>query len=342
MAIPAFKIKINNQPIAENVRKSIFHVECDLQIAIASEITLFIHDPNYNITDSNTFEIGSEIDIEIGYGSKFNRLLLADIVSIEPGISEASGATVIVRGYDKSYRLRRNKPVRPPYLNTKDSDIAEQIAREAGLNTEIESTPIIHSFLQQTGSDWNFLKERAKANAFEAYVQFDTLYFRNSRKSLAQVHELKRNRDILDLNLRLSAVDQPNLYVVRGWDSMQKQLLLAKTTPQSAEMKAEGQKTGAQITSEAFGESRNLLYDRPISSQDEAEHVAQSQFQNAARSFIEGEGICLGKPEMKAGDKLELLNMGKKFSGTYFITQAKHIISTQGYRTKFSIERNAL
>ncbi|MFW9817698.1 MAG: phage late control D family protein [Candidatus Thorarchaeota archaeon] len=342
MAATTYKIKLNRQLIEDSLRKSIVEVSCDLQLTMASEISLVIHDPNYKIADSDRFKLGAELDMEIGFQSQFHRLMLGEIVSLEPGFSESLGTFFIVRAFDKSYRLRRNKPARPAFLNVRDSDIASQLAREAGLQAEVERTPIIHEYLQQTGSDWRFLKNRAEANGYELFVQFNRLFFRRPDPSKTAPISLKRGRDLIRLNLRLSAVDQPNLHVVRGWDARQKKPLVAKATPPTFAMAAAGTKTGAQLTARAFGESRSITFNTPVFSQNEAEQLVKAQFSSRAKHFIQGEGLCRGMPEMKAGHKIDLLNMGKRFSGLYYLTRVTHLINKNGYRTQFSMERNAV
>lgn len=342
MTIPSIKIKIDGSEIDDIIRKSVLEIACDLQVAMASEVSLLIHDPNYKIADSETFKLGAELELQIGYESNFQKLILSDIVSLEPGISNDTGPTLTVRAYDKSYRLRRNKPVRAPFLKMKDSDIVSQIANEAGLSAEVEQTSATHEFLQQTGSDWRFLKSRAIANGYELFIEFDKLIFKKPNATASTMHKLKRNTDIINLNLRLSVVDQPNLHVVRGWDAIQKQPLTATSTATSSEVQPAGKNLGAKISSDAFGDGRTVTFDIPVMSQNEAENLAKAEFQNLARKFIQGEGTCLGKPEMKAGEIVELQNMGEKFSGNYYITRVTHIINSNGYRTKFTIERNAV
>jgi phage protein D len=146
--------------------------------------------------------------------------------------------------------------------------------------------------------------------------------------------------ELLELTLRLSAVEQPDLHVVRGWDGKQKQPIVARVTPESFAGEVLGVGLGAAVTAEAFSERRSVTMDQPLFSQNEAELLAEAEFKNRARSFIEGEGTCIGKAEMRAGDLVEIKGMGKRFSGEYFLTRVTHVIDEQGFRTHFAIERN--
>ena len=336
-----FKLKVNGEYVSDRIRKSVLQMVCDLQTSIASETTLLLHDPEYRITDSATFDIGKDIVLEIGSRAMFRKLFLGNIVSIEPAVSDSLGTTVVIRAYDKSYMLRRNRPSRPPFLNKTDSDIARQIADEAGLSADVDETPIQHEYLQQTLSDWMFLDNRAKANGFLLSLRLDTLNFKKPGAGNYVVHQLKRKRDILKLGLRLSIVGQPSQYVVRGWDVRQKQAVVGTVTPKTSDVIIEGERLGAEMAEDAFGPKRQINFDEQAMSQKEAEILAKSRFADKAKAFISGHGECVGLPDFRAGDKLELVNMGKKFSGQYYLKAVTHVINATGYRTRFSVERNA-
>lgn len=335
-----FSIRIDGQSIDHSIRKSILRVSCDLQLTLASEITLAIHDANFKVADSDVFKLGADLELSIGSSTYFKPVMLGEVISLEPQFAEENPMLLIVRAYDKSIKMRRTKTARPAFLKMRHSEMVSQIAQEAGLQADVEITPVIYDYVQQIESDWRFLKKLASANGYELYVLFDTVVFKPSDGTSTSTHSLKRGRELLNLSLRLSGAGQPNTHVVRGWDAGQKQPLVAKITPASSTLSPPGKKLGAEITSEVLGECRTAVFDSPVASQNEAEHLAEAQFRNKARSFVTGSGWCLGNPEMKAGDNVELINMGSRFSGLYYLTQVNHIISNEGYRTRFCIERN--
>lgn len=335
-----FSIQLDGENIDSSIRKSILQVSCDLQLTLANEITLAIHDPNFKISNSDVFKLGADLELSIECGTQFKPVMLGQVISLEPELSENSPMILIVRAYDKSFMLRRTKTARPAFLNMRHSEIVSQIVQEAGLLADVATTPVIYDYVQQIESDWRFLKKMALANGYELYIFFDTVVFKPSNDTSTSTHSIKRGRELLNLSLRLSGAGQPNTHVVRGWDAGQKQPLVARTTPGSFTFSPPDKRLGAEITSEVFGECRSVTFDPPMISQNEAEHLAEAQFQSKARSFVTGNGWCLGNPEMKAGDNIELLNMGGRFSGLYYLTDVSHIISNEGYRTRFCIERN--
>ncbi|RMD99108.1 MAG: hypothetical protein D6814_06175, partial [Calditrichaeota bacterium] len=85
----------------------------------------------------------------------------------------------------------------------------------------------------------------------------------------------------------------------------------------------------------------SLTFDAAVGSPDEARRLAEAEFRRLAQKFIIGEGTCFGKPDMQVGEWVELLNIGERFKGPYYLTQVRHVIDVNGYFTHFSIERNA-
>lgn len=341
MIAPTFSLTIAKRKVDPAIRKSVLRLACELHTTLASEIMLLIYDRDYRIIDADTFPVGADLEVAIGFGSTLHPVMLGEIVSLEPQLRDDGLPLLIVRAYDKSHRLRQQQPARPPFLHVRDSQIASQIAGEAGLRDEVQQTPAVHEYLQQTGSDWRFLRQRARANGFDLRVDFDTLYFAPPAGS-RQTHTLKRGVNLLELRLRLSTATQPGVHVVRGWDGKQKQPMVAKATPETFAGEVAGDRLGAAVAAGVFGLARSLTMDSPIASQDEAERLAQAEFNQRARDFIRGEAVCPGIAEMKTGDLVELRGIGRRFAGRYRITRTTHIIDDKGFRTHASFERNGL
>ena len=84
---------------------------------------------------ARTFELASEIEIsgKIADGTAI-KLIKGEVTALEPGFGKGMVAELTVRGYDCSHRLYRDCKSRT-YLNVKDSDIAQQIAKGIGLKS---------------------------------------------------------------------------------------------------------------------------------------------------------------------------------------------------------------
>jgi hypothetical protein len=45
---------------------------------------------------------------------------------------------------------------------------------------------------------------------------------------------------------------------------------------------------------------------------------------------------------LRLGVTIEITNIGKPFSGIYYVTSVTHSVGEQGYRTSFKVRRNAV
>ena len=80
----------------------------------------------------------------------------------------------------------------------------------------------------------------------------------------------------------------------------------------------------------------------PVLNQSEADQLADGWFGEMALSYIEGQGICIGEPALRAGKLVQLEGIGRRFSGAYYVISTVHSFKPKvGYRTAFTVRRNA-
>ena len=110
----------------------------------------------------------------------------------------------------------------------KDSAIASQIAREAGLRAQVQDTKVTQRYvIQSNQSDWEFLQRRAGLLGYEIYVRDKVLYFRWPQSAAQPADKLSLGEDITEFSPRLSSLTQVSEVAVRGWDVKQKKAVVA-------------------------------------------------------------------------------------------------------------------
>jgi uncharacterized protein len=291
--------------------------------------------------DDKLFNCGSTVEIQMGY-EKLETLIIGDITGLEPSFSRDSEYTLTVRGHDLRHRLMRGTK-RRSFLDMKDSEIASQIARELGLNPDVTDTKEkLNYVLQSNKTDWDFLQYRAKRIGYEVLVNNKTLFFRPPQNASPQKLTLKFTEDLLDFSARLSTMNQIGQVEVRGWDPKKKELFISKAGVGDETTKMEGSISGPKAVDREFGKTSHTIADVIVSSQAEADRIALKMFNEMALNYITGDGSCLGRTDLHPGTAIEITDIGKRFSGSYYITSVTHSYSkTQGYRTQFSVKRNA-
>jgi uncharacterized protein involved in type VI secretion and phage assembly len=126
----------------------------------------------------------------------------------------------------------------------------------------------------------------------------------------------------------LNTLRKVGAVTVRGGD-LEGKKIEAQVGPDAGEAQAVGDGNGETV----------IIVDMPVASQEEAEQLAQSIYDDLAREYITGAGATIGLPDMRAGRMITLEGLGERFSGEYYVTQATHTISGAGYQTSFVVNR---
>src|SRR5262249_2565147 len=141
---------------------------------------------------------------------------------------------------------------------------------------------------------------------------------------------------------RLTVLTQVGQVAVQGWDPKTKAEIIgqARTGDETAMMG--GTTIGPAAAEQAFGQARTARVNRPGFSRAEADHMALGQFKEMALGYITGEGMCIGRTDLRAGTVVQIDGLGQRFSGLYYVTATTHTyLPNHGYRTAFTVRRNA-
>ncbi len=339
-----FDIFINDTLLSNQSFDALTHIvriiiddDTELPSMFTLEFTGAEDSDNFQMKDFSLFDIGAAVKVQLGYDNVAT-LIEGEITGLEPRFSVSDSLSLIVRGYDRRHRLQRGRKTRS-FINQKDSEIADLIAREAGLSTQVEDSSVIHPYvLQANQTDWEFLQERARQIQYEVVVEGKTLFFRPVGNDNSAELTLSLEDYLLEFCPYLSSVGQVSEVDVRSWDFQQKTAINGRALSDAVNT-MDGQQNGSQL-SQVFGTAVAQVSHYPVMSQAEADQLAVAQINRTALNLITGEGICFGRTDLRAGRVMEIQNIGH-FSGQYYVTSASHRYSDEGYYTHFRVRRNA-
>ena len=344
--VPEFDITINGQALAESTRPFITSILVDESIAWPSMFAMqfvssFDLSDVHAWIDAEELSVGNVVEIKLGYGNDLETLIIGEITGLEPEYVVDRLPSVTVRGYDRRHRLQRGRKTRT-FVTQKDSDIASAVAQQAGLSADAVDSKVIHDYvIQANQTDLEFLQERAGRIQYEVVVADKTLKFRPVQNDKSEVMTLVIGEHLLEFYPRLSMVRQITEVNVRGWNPQEKKEILSAAQVGFKSAKMGGEKSGPQIN-KVFGSMIEVLTRLPPMSQAEADQMAEATLDEKALSLIAGEGICLGRTDLRAGKVVTIGDVGERFSGQYYVTAAIHRYTAQGgYRTQFQVRRNA-
>jgi len=334
-------IRVSGNDLQSDLMDDLLQVVIDSNLHLPDMFTIRVHDEELEWVDTGPFELGASVEIGVrsAEGSSEDKLIVGEITAIEPDFGRGTQAILNVRGYDRSHRLYRETRNRA-FTQVTDSDLASQIAQGAGLRADVDSTPQVYEHvLQDNQTDIEFLRSRARRIGYQVYTRDRTLYFkRPSNETSAASVQLEWGNQLKVFRPRLTLAEQVDELVVKGWDPKNKTEITGSAGSSRARPEIGESRSGAELASQAFGSGRRIVVNCPVSSQAEADAVAQALYDECTGGFIQADGVCYGTPQLVAGVTVEVSSLGETFSGKYFVTSATHIYRADGdYQTEFSV-----
>jgi phage protein D len=334
--VPDFAVRISGVTLAADVSRAVRSVTCETSLDTAAMFTLELSNAGLELTDSPLFDVGKEVEIHMGYAGGLRSMLLGEITSVSPTFPESGAPTLTVTGYDKSHRMRHNRPPSRTFKYQNDSLIAAQIAAENLLVPVADPAPTPRRSITQTGSDWELLSELAERNGFQLYVERDELHFHLPRPQTEQV-VLQWEANLSSFSPRLSTSGQVGVQVVRGYDHELAQTIVAVLPLVSldSDLDALVERLGSGVVDQLARLGRHVVRGRPVSSFLDAAALAKALLQQIQEGLFEGTGSCIGLPALRVGDTVSIRGVGRRFSGSYLLSQVRHTIDDGGFRTEF-------
>ncbi len=289
----------------------------------------------YSLLDSDQFPIGGAIEIAMGDEQRPQTILKAEITALELDLAPTGVPLIIVRGYDRLYRLHRVRRSQT-FINVSDADIVGQIASAHGLRVQAEPTTRIYEHVfQHNQTDLEFLRARASRIGFELFIDDTTLVFRKPQAlGTPPVHEF--GQSLHRVRVRLSAPAQVSKVTVKGWNPKEKREVVGTATRAASRHTIGEQKTGAQLAA-PFGGGEIEFFDPEAVTQAEATARAEAIYDEVASDLLHMEGVCAGDARLVPGRQIELRGIGRRFSGRYYLTATTHRWThDEGYVTHFT------
>ena len=350
--VPEFDIRVNGSPLHSEIANDVAAIEVvqepntldHVRIALAH-----VGDPEFAIAMGGrtqnpltVFTEGSAVQLSLGFlGDPLAKVFEGDVTGVTAIFPEEGPSTLEVHCHSYMHRLRRSVRTKT-YLRQKDSAIAMQLGRQAGLTVRADDSKVMQEFVMQYNqTDLEFLLERASRIGFELLIEGKTLHFRHAGDAGSSVLKLKYGDSdgLLSATLREELLGQGDSVTVRSVDRSGKSIvgkaLADSITPGAV-------RSGPKLSKRAFGATETVVVDRPLATKADADTLALSILNGRARAFVTGSGRAIGRPALRAGGVIELTGVGKTFDGKYYVVQSTHLYGEDGYHTSFRVRRNAV
>ena len=335
---PRFEVLLSGVTLAADLTEQVVSLTVETDLDMAGTFDLVVRNPDNVLLDSALLDIGKNVEVHLGYGADLVPAFLGEIAAVEPSFPQDGPPTIQITGYDKSFKLRRNRPEPTTYSTTTDSLIAARIALENGLIPVVDPTPELPQDITQKESDFAFLKARAQNLHFDVYVEWDRLHFQFPRPQFA-AHVLEWGKNLSSFTGRVSGAALAGLEVIRGYNQELAQTIYAAAIAVDLDTNNLLERLGGTVTDLITSLVRSEL--RPeVKDPLSALKVAEALLADLLEGMYEGHGSCVGLPALAAGKYVEIRGVGQRFSGTYRLRKVTHRLDSSGMHTDFVISQS--
>ena len=352
---PDFKLNLGEQDLSVMpLKKRVSEITVDQVANGAAWFKIILDDCDGEFSNgSHKISEGDSCIIQLGYANTEIKKLLEGIVTgVSTKRAEGGRTYFVVTGFDGMQALTRGRK-RRSWEQIKDSDIAGIIANECGLQPDVDDSGIVHSYLAQNDiTNLKFLQERAKRFGFELKVEEKRLVFKKPNFS-SEPYVLHYNSSKADENSGLvfhCDINTSTMGVVKQvtvrWRSAKTDSPIIGIAKTVSNNDTESILPGSDAAQKNNPDTSIQISDIPVESQEEAEAVAQAALDRLASEYIKGTAKGEGNPNIVAGKRVKILDIGKELEGVYYVTSATHTYKVGGrngcgYLTEFTVNRTS-
>jgi len=343
LRVPAIKITVEGTDLVNDKYMDISNLVAETSVR-ESDLCTFSVSNAYDYAGScfqwtDVLAVGKKIEVQMGYIDKLETVFEGYITKVTCEIQALEAPAIHISCMDSSFLLMKGRKTQL-WAKKKHSDIVSDIAGRYNLKTVVTATTTEYETVVQNGqSDYDFLSLLGEVNGCEFFVSGSYLYFRTLNEAKTEVLKLSVGKDLLGFECSMDLASQIGGVTVKGY-TVKQESLVGKID--SITKLGSGKSDGtAEIKKINSAETLVEIY-APLLSKEEADTWAKGHLNRVAMTYVSGNGTTLGIPEIRAGRHIGVDGIFKDGAKTFYIINARHEISEDGYRTHFTVEGNAL
>lgn len=271
-------------------------------------------------SESDDFIPGNDVEIEMGYGDKREKVF-AGIILSQRLVAKKNNSYIEIKCKDKAVKLTKGR-FNTIYTESTDSDVFSKIVGEFGLKKEIDATKVSHAQLvQHNCSHWDFILMRAEVNNLLVIPQNNTFQVKSIDLSSKPSVTIQADLSVIDADLDLDAEEIVKEINVVSWDEKQQEINTVSTKINDS------LSSGNLSTSKLSGVLSDLKINRLNSTslpKDELQSIGDSASNRIVLTKIKGKIQVVGTSSINPGDFVKLTKFSSRFDGNVFISKVEH------------------
>lgn len=292
---------------------------------------------SFELSGKADFEPGKEIEIKAGYSSD-EKLLFKGIVIKHSIRIRNKNSVLIIECKDKAVKMTaacKNKYA----LDTKDSDIIEELIDSYGLEKDVASTTVTHKqIVQYNCTDWDFMLCRADVNGLLCIPNDGKLSVAPPEFGGDAALTIQYGATVHNLDAEIDARLQYKSVKGSVWNYTDQELV--KDTEAEDPGVPDAGNLSADALADVIGESEYRLFNSAKIEEPELQAWVNAAMMKNRLAKIRGKVTTDGTADVLPGQLIQLNGVGDRFEGKLFVTGVRHQISEGLWQTTFQFGIN--
>lgn len=283
-------------------------------------------------SDSGFFDPGAKIEIKLRYEGTPDSTVFNGVVVRQRVAAGPSGSVLVIGLKDAAIKLTaaRRSAV---FENKTDDAIIKQLISDAGLKagTVTATQPQHPEMVQYDATPWDFILSRADAQGLLAAVDDGAISLLPMAISGSPAHRFEYGIDeIYDLDIEVDAAGQFENVESIGWSAVDAK----PTSPsQASNVTASPGDLDGKSLAQALGNGTCTLTHAVPVSPDELDAWANATMARSRLSMCRGRIAIAGIAAIKLLEVMEIVGVGKRFTGQALVTGIRQLVDSKGWRT---------
>jgi phage protein D len=364
--VPAFNLTVNGKDLPEEASSDVIDVRYSDSTSNIDTFDLTVNNWDAEALDfkytgpkaggkakhSEDFTPGQKIELRMGYRKSLQLMLKGKISKLTPSFPAAGAPTLKVSGQSVLSELSAEQKTFSYKPGLTASQIAVQVGERGNLRLDKVKLKVkpgktankerpLGDVLQYNQYDIVFLLQLAHRQGYDVLLKYEKesnipyLLFGTEAGEPRVSYSLEWGKSLIQFQPSLTTSNQVKEVIVCGWDASKKKEIKVPFTRSDLDTRPLRDKKKLETLEEQFQERKEIVVNKPFPDEGKAKEYAKALLQGIVGKMVTGHGSIVGTPDLRAGSRIEIKNLGDIFSGTYTVTSTTHTINASGYLTEF-------
>jgi len=284
---------------------------------------------NFEISSSDYFVPGKEIEIQVGYHNDLKTVFKGIVVKQGIKVRSNGQSVLVVDCQDMAVKMTIGRKSKFFY-DMKDSDVMEELIDPYGIEKNVTATETTHvQMVQYDATDWDFMMTRAEANNLLCFINDGEIDIKKADYTSDPAVELTFGANIIEYDGELDSRTQIEDIKAQSWD--QGAFEIIEVEAENDDLPPLGNLSFSDLAQSASPTEEVIKQGGQLTDQ-ELQAIAENQNNRRQLSHAKGRVKFQGVDTVLPGSMIKINGLGDRFIGNVFVTGVRHSINNGDWK----------